>query len=260
MLRIDDLTVTIPGCHILNGVSFHVERGETLVVMGKNGSGKSTLISSHLGITHGPLKVSFQKYTINKKESSTYSQEELFRMMSFVPQFPDMQDGLTVKKYFEYCRYPQVLNGKSENFELLKKILSSLEIESLLDRTLDMLSGGELKRVAFTGALYQETPIVLLDEPFQALDPKGKHDIGHLIKRWQKEYGTTFVIVCHDFFWGTKLGDKVLFLKRGETVSFGEKTEIYNKENLERTFDIPFQKVSLSGEDVLLPIIHEEVI
>ncbi|MCR9206144.1 MAG: ABC transporter ATP-binding protein, partial [Halobacteriovoraceae bacterium] len=180
--------------------------------------------------------------------------QERGRLFSYVPQFPEIQEGLTLNKYLELSRYPYWGENNFVDPELKEKVLSHLNLKSFLERDLTTLSGGELKKAMIAGAFYQQTPLVFLDEPFQALDPKVKSEVAHFLKSWKEEYGTTYVIVSHDFLWSFYLGDFSLFLKQGELKAFGATKSVFNPSNLTEVFEHPFSTFTDSkGAEFYLP-------
>lgn len=257
-LEVRNLNVYIKDCPIIKDVSFSFPKGLSLVIMGPNGSGKTTLLKFLTGLTSQNLKVDFGSYEFSENSILEKEVQERGRLFSYVPQFPEIQEGLTLDKYLELSRYPYWGESNFVDESLKQKIISLLSLNSFLERDLTTLSGGELKKAMIAGAFYQQTPLVFLDEPFQALDPKVKSEVAHFLKTWKKENQTTYVIVSHDFFWGRILGDFGLFLKQGELKAFGEMEQVFEPKTLTNIFDHPFstymddngQKFHLPGGDL----------
>ena len=247
-LNVDGLSVKIQGCHILKDISFEIPQGSSLVIMGPNGSGKTTLLRFLTGLTLESLSFDYQNYEFSKNKILEKEIHERGKLFSYVPQFPEIQEGLTLSKYLELSRYPYFGEENFHDERLRNRIVSLLKLESFLDRDLTTLSGGELKKSMIAGAFYQETPLVFLDEPFQALDPLVKSEVSHFLKVWKNENKTTYVFVSHDFYWGYLLSDYCLFLKQGELVSFSEKSQNFNPEVLESVFDQKFLTLKDASE------------
>lgn len=236
-------SVLMDNCHIVKDIDLEIFSGETTVIMGPNGSGKSTLLNSMVGTEASNLRSSNETYLIHERNFKTLSLLERSRLFSIVPQFPEWQIGLTVENYFYFSRYNHLISEGGEDLELLNEIVKELSLEPLMKKNMEQLSGGELKRVSVAAALYQNTPIVFLDEPFQALDPQVKNALANFLVSWQKRKGTSFIIASHDFYWSYKISHKAIFLKRGEVLESGETQKVFNAETLKKLYDIPFEWV-----------------
>lgn len=252
-LKLSNLSVFIEECPIVKEISLSLGKSETLVLMGPNGSGKSTVLMTLVGAQNSLLRTSSFKFTLSEDEGEAdilkASPEERADLLTIVPQFPEFQRGLIVRKYLTFSRFNFLNKGFGENEGLLDEIIKGLGLQSLLDKRMDYLSGGELKRVAIAAALYQETPLILFDEPFQALDPKVKNSLADFLREWQKKKNCSYIITSHDFFWSYQLADKALLLKRGEVLKFGNKEDVLNAENLKETYQTEFSWVDVNGRD-----------
>lgn len=253
-LNVHNLNVFIKDCPILREVSFDLPLGQSLVIMGPNGSGKTTLLKFLTGLSSPNLKVSYNDYNFSKDKILEKEIQERGRLFSYVPQFPEIQEGLTLEKYLELSRYPYWGESNFIDEDLKDKIVTLLGLHSFLERDLTTLSGGELKKAMIAGAFYQQTPLVFLDEPFQALDPKVKSEVAQFLKKWKSENQTTYVIVSHDFYWSHYLSDFTLFLKQGELNAFGETKQIFKPNKLTEVFEHPFSTLTDSkGKEFYLP-------
>ncbi len=248
-LALDALSVQIESCPIIKEISFSLEKGETLVLMGPNGSGKSTLLMTLAGAQNSQLSIPPFQFQIDGHDLLHLSSEKRAELMTIVPQFPEFQVGLPVRKYLSYSRYNLLKLGHGEDEGLLGEIVEGLNLENLLNRPMEYLSGGELKRVALAAALYQNVPLIIFDEPFQALDPRVKDSIAHFLLSWQKKKNCSFIISSHDFYWSYKIADKALFLKKGEVLFYGEREKIFTSDHLKETYDIDFKWVDIEGDE-----------
>lgn len=239
--QISGLNVLIESCSIVRDINFNFNKGETIVLMGPNGSGKSTFLMSLAGAQNNGLTLSPFSCSIAGKDFNKLSQEEKAHLLTIVPQFPELQIGLSVRKYLTFSRFNFLQRGEGEDERLLAEIVKGLKLEPLLNKRMDFLSGGELKRVAIAAALYQDVPLVLFDEPFQALDPKVKDFLASFLIEWQKEKNCSYIISTHEFYWSYQIAHKALLLKQGEVLHFGKREDIFKADYLEETYDIPFQ-------------------
>lgn len=239
-INVQNLNIYIQDCPILNGISFDVPLGDSLFILGPNGSGKTTLVKFLTGLTSENLKAQVDSYKFNGETVLSKEIRERGRKFSYVPQFPEIQDGLTLDKYLELSRYPYWSENNFVDESLKEGIVERLGLKTFLNRDMTTLSGGELKKAMIAGAFYQETPIVILDEPFQALDPKIKAEVASFLEDWKRNKGITYIIVAHDFYYSHLLADHCLFLKRGEVLAFGKAKDVFSVSTLNETFDHHF--------------------
>lgn len=254
-IELKGLSIGIDGCHIVKNIEMALPSGDNLIVMGPNGSGKSSLLKVLSGIQERSLEVEFSTFHFRGQEVSSLDYDQRAKFWTIVPQFPEWQRGLKVFQYLEFSRFPYFDEGRGGDPKLLEALSNGLGLRGLLDKNLEHLSGGERKRVAIAAALYQDVPVVFLDEPFQALDPLAKLELAHFLKQWQKERNISYVVASHDFYWAHFLCDQVLFLKRGEPLFYGNKDKVFTAQNLEAVYDVPFKWIKDSdGLEFFMPL------
>jgi len=197
----------------LRGVSFEVEEGEFLAVLGPSGSGKSTLL--HLiGCLDRPDE---GKIFIGGADVLKLNDEELaelrLRKIGFVFQFFNLLPRLTAIRNVEL---PLLIAGVPERKarERAMEMLRLVGLETRVNHRPTELSGGEQQRVAIARALINNPKIVLADEPTGNLDTKSGWEIVQLMKRLNKERGQTFIVVTHDPHIA-ETADRILYLKDG---------------------------------------------
>ncbi|EFO28743.1 manganese transport system ATP-binding protein MntB [Roseibium sp. TrichSKD4] len=218
----EDLTLgynSHPAVHHLNGV---VQKGSLTAVVGANGSGKSTLMKGIVGI----LKPMSGHCSIAADVTLAYlpQQSELDR--SFPARVIDLVTlGLWPRRGL-LGRY------NSEDRKSVADALSAVGLEGFEKRPIDTLSGGQLQRALFARVLVQDANLILLDEPFNAIDAKTVADLIGLIKRWHGEERTVFVVV-HDLDLVREHFPDALLLARG-SVAWGEARKTLSSENLLR--------------------------
>lgn len=184
--------------HILNDVTFSVKKGEIVCIVGASGCGKSTLLRCILGLEpehDGTITVNGEVVTKPKKNRGIVFQEHRL--------FPWM----TVSQNIGFA-----LTGveKTEAEELIKKHISLVRLEGFENAYPKALSGGMLQRAGIARALVNNPPVLLLDEPFGALDAFTKITMQQELKRIQQESGTTMLMVTHDIDEAVYLADKVI--------------------------------------------------
>lgn len=213
----------------LNDVSFSLEKGEILSIIGHTGSGKSTLVQT----LNGLLKP--KSGTVCLDGENIFSSTELLKKARFrvglVFQYPEYQ-------LFEESVFKDISFGPKnmglDNEEIGRRVFESSSFvglrSELLDKSPFELSGGEKRRTAIAGILAMEPEILILDEPTAGLDPgSGRNLIENLIKLRDKN-GTTIIIVSHSMENTAKISDKIMVMNVGKCEMFGTPKEIFSQE------------------------------
>lgn len=225
MLTINNVTKTYGEKNqfqALKGISFSVQDGEFVGIMGPSGSGKSTLLNL-IGTIDQPTSGSV---TIDEYEPAKLNQEELAKFrrnqLGFVFQNFNLMPTLTVE---ENIVLPLTLDG--EKVSVMKKKLFDvairLGIESLLKKRIATISGGQAQRVAIARAMIHEPKLLLADEPTGNLDTKSSKDVMGLLSSLNQEQESSILMVTHDAF-AASYCERIIFIKDGELVREINKT------------------------------------
>ena len=202
-------------CLILDGLSFDIQEGEFFVLVGPSGSGKTTtlkLINRLIEQTDGDIY-------FEDKRLKDYDLRELRLKTGYVLQQIALFPNLTVAENIELIPEMKKFNKKEikeKTEDLLKKV--GLDPKHYMNRHPKELSGGEKQRVGILRAIIANPKILLMDEPFSALDPISKVQLQDLIKTFHNEYKMTTVFVTHDMDEAMKLADRICVLKKGKVV------------------------------------------
>ena len=237
----------------INDASFEVEEGEIFVIMGLSGSGKSTLlrcINRLVEPTAGSVTVDGTDVTkLNKDELREFRKEKFGMVFQNFALFP-------YRSVLENAEFGLEIEGVDKDTRRKKamKALKQVGLEGYEDQKPDQLSGGMQQRVGLARALAVDTDILLMDEPFSALDPLIKKDMQDKLLDLYEHIDKTIVFITHDLDEALKLGDRIAIMKDGEIVQVGNHEEILtNAENdyvEEFVQDVNRSRV-LTAEDIM---------
>lgn len=228
-LRIQDLGISIGNQQILNNVNLHVHCGELVALIGPNGAGKSTLIMAILGQKEYSGVISF----------SVPGQRNRKAKIGYVPQSPtfDPGDPMSVADLFACCmsKRPAFLGISKSMRQKITDCLSRVHGESLIDKTVGTLSGGELQRVLLALALEPIPNILILDEPLSGVDVEGIASLMDMLDEIRKEYDLSILMTTHDFTTLSKYADQVVLIDK-EILCRGTAQEVLQSPEFDRVF------------------------
>ena len=232
------LRFSLEGREILSDVGFEVEEGRHLAIIGPNGAGKTTLLKCLLRI----LGDWSGRITVAGRELSAYSQRELARVMSYVPQPGGASFPFTVREFVSMGRYPHLSpfsSLKAEDRASIDRALELTGMTAFAGRLMSTLSGGERQEVLIAAALAQDARIMLLDEPTTFLDYRHQVEIRRILRQI-REAGTTVVSVTHDVNSALETSDAILALREGRVAYAGPADGIADPDRLREIYGIGF--------------------
>jgi sulfate transport system ATP-binding protein len=219
-IRLEHLTKRYGESAVVNGVSLEITTGELFVLLGPSGSGKSTLLRMIAGLT----EVDAGKVWLHGGDVTTLSPKE--RGIGFVFQHYALFRHMTVADNVEFSlRVARV--PRQERQRRREELLELVGLSGFGGRRPQQLSGGQRQRVAIARALANRAPVLLLDEPFGALDAKIRVELRQTIRRVQRDLRVTTVFVTHDQEEAFELGDRIAVLHLGRLLEVGEPEELY---------------------------------
>lgn len=226
MIEYQNVSLTYGGLPILKQLNFDIQEGEFFVLIGPSGSGKTTtlkLINRLIEQTDGDIR-------IQGKRLKDFDLRELRLETGYVLQQIALFPNMTVAENIALIPEMKGLNKTeilAKTRELLTKV--GLEPDSYLDRLPKDLSGGEKQRIGILRAIIANPKVLLMDEPFSALDPISKGQLQDLIKDLHEEFKMTTVFVTHDMDEAVKLADRICLMRAGEVVQLGTPDEFRNQ-------------------------------
>ncbi len=230
MLTFDNVKKHFGGHEVLKGVSFDVEDGETLVIVGPSGTGKSVSLKHMVGL----LKPSSGDILFEGKSILGLRGKELAehrRNFGMLFQSGALLAWLTVE---QNIALPLIEQRKLSIKEIEKKVQHSIELlglEGSETKRPSEISGGMKKRVGLARAIVMEPKVILYDEPTSGLDPVMSRHIDKMIQDMQEEFGITSIVVTHDLHSAFSIGDRVAMLNKGKIVEIGTPEEFVKSED-----------------------------
>lgn len=217
LIRFENVVKKFEGREVLSGVSFTVEKGEILAVVGPSGTGKSVTLK-HLVRLLTPTSGSVWLDDVEISSATGWELEAIRNRFGYLFQGGALLGWLTVE---ENVALPLREHGGLTEDEIdarVKEALAAVELSDATDRYPAEISGGMQKRAGLARAIVRRNDIILYDEPTSGLDPVTSVTINRLIRRLNKERGITSIVVTHDLQGALLFADRVLMLKDGHVV------------------------------------------
>lgn len=228
--KINNISVKIGNEEILKNVSIHVHCGELTVVIGRNGAGKTTLLKAILGEIEHTGSISF----VDKKDNITKKIK-----IGYVPQSINVEKHMptTVYDLFASCitHIPVFLRKDKKIYEEIKEQLKIFGADSLIDKSIGDLSGGELQRVLIAIATKPTPNLLILDEPVSGIDRNGIKEFYKIINKLKSEYDMSIILVSHDLDLAKKYADKVILLDK-EVIKEGKPEDVFKSLEFKNRF------------------------
>ena len=223
MIEYKNVVLRYTDTDILKDVNLRIEDGEFMVLVGPSGSGKTTMLK----MINRLLEPTDGNIYMDGKRIKDYDERELRLSTGYVLQAIALFPNLTVAE--NIALIPEMKGWDKERVasktvELLEKV--GLPASDYADRKPHELSGGEQQRIGIVRAIIAEPKILLMDEPFSALDAISRKQLQALTKDLHKEFGMTTIFVTHDTDEALKLGDRIAVLQEGEIVQVADSDTI----------------------------------
>ena len=227
-IEVSHLSKTFPGgFRALDDVSLRVETGELVALLGPSGSGKTTLLRVIAGL-ETPDATGGGDVRFHEEDVSGASAGE--RKVGFVFQHYALFRHMTVERNVSFglrVRPRRLRPGKRQIRDKVHELLNLVQLEGLASRYPHQLSGGQRQRVALARALAVGPKVLLLDEPFGALDAKVRRELRRWLRKLHDEMHITSVFVTHDQEEALEVADRVCVLNKGKVEQIGTPTDVY---------------------------------
>lgn len=225
VIEIEHLKKSFGKNEILKDINLKINRGETIVTLGKSGTGKSVTLKCIVGL----IKPDSGTVKVLGKNIPELSYEELQYMrkkIGFVFQSGALYDSMSVR---ENLQFPLLRNTDLKNEDIDKKVeevLKDVGLIQAIDKMPSELSGGMKKRIGVARTIIMNPEIMLWDEPTTGLDPETTRDISHLIVRMQRKYKVSSIVVTHDMICAKIVANRIVVLKDGTYTESGTYDEL----------------------------------
>ncbi len=223
MIEVLNLTKKFNGLTAVDNISFSVEKGETLILLGTSGCGKTTTLK----MINRLIEPTSGKIFIEGKNVQDQKSEELRKRIGYVIQSIGLFPHYTVEQ--NVAIVPNLLKwGKKQTVSRTRELLElvGLPPDDFLKRRPEELSGGQQQRIGLARALAADPSVVLLDEPFGALDPITRRQIKKEFINMESMLQKTMILVTHDVFEACELGDKICLMDEGNIKQIGTAKEL----------------------------------
>ncbi len=261
ILNVLNLSAGYGNGDIIKDISFSLEQGEFIAILGRNGSGKSTLIKALQGL----LKNVRGTVEVGEKNAFTLTAQHMAKQIAYVPQISNLSFEFSVLEIIHMGRY--VHQGRLEKTTSMDKdaiqdVMELTEIHHFRNKKIAHLSGGEQQRVFIARALAQDTPLLFLDEPSSHLDISYQVEIYRILKRLQEEKGKTILTTEHNINLVIPYSQRLMFLKEGKIFAQGPPEKLITKSYIQDVFrtDVDIRKNVHSGlpEISFIPAIEKK--
>ena len=254
IFAVKDLSFAYGKQQVLNSLSLTLHEGTITTLIGANGCGKSTLFN----LMTKNLKPDKGEIYLQDRNIEQLRLKDYAKQVAIVHQYNTAPVDLTVEKLVSYGRTPYHTMGLSPDAkEDEEKVRWAMEITHTAkhkDKPVSELSGGQKQRVWIAMALAQDTKILFLDEPTTYLDIRYQLQILKLIRRLNREYGITIVMVLHDINQSLYYSDEIIAMKDGKIISHGLPEQVITSDLVQSVYDVDLTIKSVDGKPFILPV------
>ena len=239
LIEVTSLKKNFGSLQVLREISFSVERGDVVAIIGTSGSGKSTLLRSMIdleSVDGGSIQMDGEYLVRDGRYAGREEKKRIMAKMGMVFQTYNLFPHLTVR---DNLLMPYTVTGKgsrSQGLELARQLLGKVGLLDKIDEMPGNLSGGQKQRVAIARALMLSPEILFFDEPTSALDPQLTQEVLGVMRQLAQEK-MTMLVVTHEMGFARGVANRVMFMKDGRIAESGTPEEIFDHPKEEATRD-----------------------
>lgn len=237
MLSVQNISINYGEKSVIADVSFALETGKIIALLGANGAGKTTLLKS-LNLS---LPIAKGEILLDEKPIKNYSRREIAQKIAVIAQENETKFPVTVLEFILAGRFS---HGAAFGWETEKDLQIAIDCLNLCDlanyenRLMNRLSGGERQRVVLARALATEARILLLDEPTANLDLAHQAMMFRLVRERCETCESSAIIITHDLNLASEFADEIILLSQGKIAAKGEPKKVLTEENLRTVFGV----------------------
>src|SRR5580698_6715536 len=224
IINFENVCISFNGRPVLEDVNFHVNRGQTLCILGRSGVGKSVSLRILMGFLKpdsGSVKVEGREITLLNEDGM----QEVRKRVTMVFQNGALFDSLSVRENVAFPLRERGSLDEDQIQQIVDRLIHMVGAEDVEESLPASLSTGRRRAVAMARALAAQPEVVLYDEPTTMVDPIIARRLGTIIQRLKRQLGFTSIVVTHDMRFAERLADTVLFLHQGRAAFFGPLTD-----------------------------------
>lgn len=252
-IEVRDLHFSYGKNKILKGVSLKVKENKITTIMGANGCGKSTLFS----LMTRNLYPKKGNIFLKGKNIQNLTLKEFSRRVAIVQQYNTASDDMTVENLVAFGRTPhkKMMHGmNAEDEQMIEWAMEVTNLKEYRNREVSRLSGGQRQRVWIAMALAQGTKTLFLDEPTTYLDIRYQIEILQLVRKLNREFGMTIIMVLHDINQAIAYSDEIIGLKNGKVLIDGNPENVITENSLCELYGIELKVTHVDGRKFVLAI------
>jgi len=237
LLEVEKISVGYNGLPVVKDVSFSLERGKILALLGANGSGKSTLLKA----LNSSLPLMKGKISIEGRHLQSLTRREIAKKIAVVAQETETKFPITVLEFILTGRFAHssVFGWETpKDLQIAHECMKLCNLEGYETRLMNRLSGGERQRAVLARALATQAQMLLLDEPTNNLDLSHQALTFRLIKQRCQNCDSAAIVITHDLNLASEFADEIILLTNGTILAKGTPREVLTQENLQKAFNV----------------------
>lgn len=249
ILEVKNLSFSYGDKKVLDNISFNIDYGEKVIIIGPNGCGKTTL----LRIISGYLKADAGEILLEGKNLDEYKAKEKAKILAMMHQESKSSFDFKVQEVVEMGRYPYMpwdAKLSKDDKVIVDRSIKLMNLDELREKSILKISGGEKARVMAAKTFAQEPRLMLMDEPVSAMDIKQEFHLMNIVKKSNISYA----IVLHDLNLAGAFADKIVLMKKGQIISVGTAKEVLTEENIKKVYEVDSEIIIRNDRPYVLPL------